>query len=510
MAALLSSNSTYLLAGSSHSLAAPGILLNARSLSAPLHPRLHQPASSFASSSSSTSGSPSDTLPEPPSRKIRFAPLPDPRRDDFPSVFYDSDSDRPPVVRNQSPAVDPCSPPSPHSVPGSDLAPDSSPIKSKSRTWGRKLLRPLLNPLLPSAPSCPNGAHSGLCRVSSRDSVRGGTDTEDACKAGVPLSRRMSTSGVAFSKEAERSQTYRDGAPLTSVVSEGFSSKGRKDGLRMLNGRVYGRRPSSADPTQKQDNHEPEFVEWGYGGMGSVTSNPAPRSSPTAGPNWAKLQSNGKILGDNADDGDDGSGMGWVKRRREQREREKKEREEREKTQQDAPVPEIAVHPPESKDKSRESAGAEADRDPKHSDVAEHHVLRAVSIPAHHHHPRHHFHHKPGESSGTVTPTSALSLSRTNSASSVPLFRTASYGSQGETLSPMPEKKEETEMSSGSSVTSSASATSASSVDGDGEEDDEDDEDNTERESDDDSSDDAEGRLTSRGAGVEKISRHKE
>lgn len=90
---------------------------------------------------------------------------------------------------------------------------------------------------------------------------------------------------------------------------------------------------------------ESEFVEWGYGGAGSVRNS-------GAGGKWSKLQSGDKIVvggydatergrqgsrkseGDSpskpAQDDDDGSGMAWLKKRRETREKEKKEQEERE------------------------------------------------------------------------------------------------------------------------------------------------------------------------------------
>ena len=81
---------------------------------------------------------------------------------------------------------------------------------------------------------------------------------------------------------------------------------------------------------------ESEFVEWGYGGMGSVKSvassgvdnkwsrvagNSAFGSAP--GANGEKGWGNRGRAGRPADDDDDGSGMAWVKRRREQREKEK-------------------------------------------------------------------------------------------------------------------------------------------------------------------------------------------
>jgi hypothetical protein len=72
----------------------------------------------------------------------------------------------------------------------------------------------------------------------------------------------------------------------------------------MLNGRVYGsRRASEAAERQKeyQAKLEPDFVEWGNGKQGGLGSN-APTTSRG-------------FLGDD----DDGSGMEWVKRRREER-----------------------------------------------------------------------------------------------------------------------------------------------------------------------------------------------
>jgi hypothetical protein len=97
----------------------------------------------------------------------------------------------------------------------------------------------------------------------------------------------------------------------------------------MLNGRVYGaRKHHRANFFDNISDKEPDFVEWGYGGMGSVR----------AGGMWAKVQSDRKFFdghGDErgrraasnsvADDEDDGSGMGWVKKRREERERKKRE-----------------------------------------------------------------------------------------------------------------------------------------------------------------------------------------
>ncbi|KAF8515887.1 hypothetical protein JB92DRAFT_2912979 [Gautieria morchelliformis] len=498
MTALVSSHSTFLLDPATNPAHNPGILLNARH---PTQPR--QPSSSTASSSSSSnSRAPSSNEGDGPSRKIRFAPLPAPRRLDLPSVFYESDSESPlnhPPTSHSPSDSNSQQPPSPRPPSLSLLNTDDSAARPKSRTWGQKLLRPLLQPLLPSS-TTGDESYSALFRISSRDSTRTNPDLSDDCP--VPLARRMSTGSRAPSstKEADRPNVYTDGAPLMPVMSDGFSSKGRKEGQRMLNGRVYGRR-ASASQSGKQAAYEPEFVEWGYGGMGSVASSQVRSRS---GPDWAKLQSNGKVLGGNTDvdeEGDDGSGMGWVKRRRAQREQEEKAREARAEPGPDQSLPDIAVHPPEPTD--HKDASRPLHRQGSNQSNEEHHIYRAVSVPAsHHHHIRHHSHHKPADGSETATPTSSPPLSRGNSPNSVPLVRAASTSPHGELLPATAERLEDAEASSSSSSRSSAS------ID---DEDEEEEEDDTERESsDDEDEDDAEGRITSRCAGVEKISRHKE
>jgi hypothetical protein len=92
----------------------------------------------------------------------------------------------------------------------------------------------------------------------------------------------------------------------------------------MLNGRVYGRRrpynKASTDPFANVRETEPEFVEWGYGGMGSNKSN----TNSSMGSAWKAVQnrSNASAFGN---DEDDASGMAWVKKRRAARERAKLE-----------------------------------------------------------------------------------------------------------------------------------------------------------------------------------------
>lgn len=107
--------------------------------------------------------------------------------------------------------------------------------------------------------------------------------------------------------------------------------------MRMLNGRVYGRkRPysqASTDPFANVRNTEPEFVEWGYGGMGSNKSN----TNSSMGSAWKVVQ-NGSNSSAFGNDEDDSSGMAWVKKRRAERERAKLEAESKEREHQDADV----------------------------------------------------------------------------------------------------------------------------------------------------------------------------
>jgi hypothetical protein len=73
---------------------------------------------------------------------------------------------------------------------------------------------------------------------------------------------------------------------------------------------------------------EPEFVEWGYGGMGSVKA-----GKQNGNTQWSRVQSDKAMMamgGTGVDDNlDDGGGMEWVRRRKEKKEREKREEEER-------------------------------------------------------------------------------------------------------------------------------------------------------------------------------------
>ena len=115
-----------------------------------------------------------------------------------------------------------------------------------------------------------------------------------------------------------------------------------KPGMRMLNGRVYGRkRPysqASIDPFSTARNTEPEFVEWGYGGMGSNKSN----TNSSMGSAWKVVQ-NGTNASSFGNDEDDSSGMAWVKKRKAERERAKLEAEKQEHGDAATEIPEPII-----------------------------------------------------------------------------------------------------------------------------------------------------------------------
>lgn len=105
----------------------------------------------------------------------------------------------------------------------------------------------------------------------------------------------------------------------------------KKNGMRMLNGRVYGSKHNSNPFDNARD--EPKFVEWGYGGMGSVVATGTPAllshshhekdavGGSRGGAARASLERKDTV------DDDDGSGMSWLRKRREERERLAREKE---------------------------------------------------------------------------------------------------------------------------------------------------------------------------------------
>ncbi|KAG1766933.1 hypothetical protein EDD22DRAFT_331530 [Suillus occidentalis] len=110
------------------------------------------------------------------------------------------------------------------------------------------------------------------------------------------------------------------------------------NGIHMLNGRAYGSKRRPLTNLFANAHEEPEFVEWGYGGMGSISCSSDSKYSVLA-KGAPALLSHGHaqkaVVGGAARegkdgvsvselagcDGDDGSGMEWVRKRRQERER---------------------------------------------------------------------------------------------------------------------------------------------------------------------------------------------
>ena len=291
-----------------------GILLNPYDitpLSTPRRSPVDLPAplprnnSNYSSNSNSSDGSTSNS----PPRKIRFAPLPDPRRAALLSEHTTEPQDAAPAAPALSSAtaseIIALTPVTsiggdstvtgddsePRSESPSDLRPN--PKKKKSKKWGKRLFGPLLK-----------GGAKLDCPAPLGDSSHSGTHD-----VGLPLGRRKSTGST---EPSGRPRAPFVGSPLTLTRSAegegGVTAPVRQQ--RMLNGRVYGARQTLPTTTAQ----EPVFVEWGFGGTGAVTS---------GGSQYARLQSSNKLsLGTEATTAgeDDGSGMAWVAKRRAARE----------------------------------------------------------------------------------------------------------------------------------------------------------------------------------------------
>ncbi|KAH9977308.1 hypothetical protein BGW80DRAFT_1456610 [Lactifluus volemus] len=141
-------------------------------------------------------------------------------------------------------------------------------------------------------------------RSASRDSSSSRDDPSPS--RGTPLGRWTSAD------TASRSNATKP-VPLSRVQSAGAVRP--PNTKRLLNGRVYGARKHPRNQSTNvfaNASDEPEFVEWGHGGWKLLIGHTEERGRPGA-PQPTTVND------------DDGSGMGWVKRRREERERKKRE-----------------------------------------------------------------------------------------------------------------------------------------------------------------------------------------
>ncbi|KZT70184.1 hypothetical protein DAEQUDRAFT_227269 [Daedalea quercina L-15889] len=614
--------------------------------------------SDYSSSSSAAASSRPGRLPHdahepeprsgsaPNSRRIRFAPLPDPRRNifvadgenpDLPSVFLDDADDQQqtqissassgkpfilslkdqdaksksgpsgsllfspdnltatgstPTLAStatitQQSAVFPTSAPSelggewnvlPRSprLSSLDFPDDISQRPHSGGKWSKKLLKPLLGPL---ASSSGKGRSTDDLRTSgsttslnsmiplSRQSTAG--STADSCYSVISSPKPLDKKSKKKREKGAECELVREfGTPLNRWSSEGepLNKKGRamsdarfagaeaakaKDsnrprsrsanGTRLLNGRVYGaKRNNNANLFASARSVEPEFVEWGFGGMGSVQANGVGASV------WAKVQSRGGVSvgaheepagtsrpSSAGDDEDDGSGMAWVKKRRMRKEQEQKKDENVDKKtgaagQELSPASELYASvsdpdPPAGKEApvvdqelsaSPTQINAALPED-KATPSKEHH-LEAVKLP-----PVHQHHHR-GHSHGTLERLSSAVKVETERRDSADTLRDMCAPSVQELqkssvdVTGQPEETRSRVDSVSSQVSAhSSSSSSSGNDDADAEEADEEDLESPrsgEEEEDEDVDEELEerARLTAVGAGVEKISRHKE
>ncbi|KAH9857583.1 hypothetical protein C2E23DRAFT_281542 [Lenzites betulinus] len=246
---------------------------------------------------------------------------------------------------------------------------------------------------------------------------------------GVPLGRTQSLTSLS-SKDEKKGAAARPAV----VVTNG----GRKQ-QRMLNGRVYGAK-RNANPFANVRSEEPEFVEWGYGGMGSV------KASAGQSAIWQRVQKGSVAIGGGdgesaawgggtrtSADEDDGSGMAWLKKRKEQREKARAEAEkaaaeaaaaaehsEGHDEQGDADASTTTTTPADADaDAAQQTAALTSSPTPSapdalHAPPHEEHITQTVNIPATHHRHHHshshshsHSHHHHGHHSNSLS----LSLS---------------------------------------------------------------------------------------------------
>ena len=170
-----------------------------------------------------------------------------------------------------------------------------------------------------------------LFRANSRESTRSATSVNKwPSLGGSSISLPSSSSPLSRTQGSlsHKSQSTSRFPPFSGSSDSKTKPKpkptplgrNKHKGAVMLNGRVYG---SKNNPFANIPDQEPEFVEWGYGGMGSVKG----AKSAGVSSKWDRLHGDEDSRRDDGD-WDDGGGMAWLRKRREERERKAREQEE--------------------------------------------------------------------------------------------------------------------------------------------------------------------------------------
>ncbi|GJE87967.1 hypothetical protein PsYK624_040500 [Phanerochaete sordida] len=328
--------------------------------------------------------------------------------------------------------------------------------------------------------------------------------------------------GRVKSREAEEAKRPRSGSTNQAY--------GPRKQLKMLNGRVYGAKRQSnlakKDLFANARSDDNEFVEWGYGGMGSVKT----AASVGADNKWARVQGNSALGVGNTEAGwsktrrptvdeeDDGSGMAWLKKRKEQREREKQEAEARaakeaaEKENHDTQQPDSEVSDPDPPVVAKEVEAVEEAKEVVAVKEEAGHVTTAIALPAHHR-PTHHHSRSMERVPSAASHVLKATPERRDSQDTARAVSPPAVVDAEEVVGEMEVDADTERVGSVRGRRESASSTSGTSSFGSDDEDadvEDSPKDSYGEDDDEDSEDDEVSRRTCLGAGVEKISRHKE
>lgn len=179
-----------------------------------------------------------------------------------------------------------------------------------------------------SSPFRTAGEHERKRTFFPGSSTSGASGQTSASGAALGL---LGIGGDKKGKQTQRASNTPDFSSLSASLGRQADTEFAPEGLvatsprpvKMLNGRVYGKNRQSQGSISKPV--EPEFVEWGGmmgskgGGLGSVAN---VNATTTTTESSGSVGSVGRASGN--DEEDDGSGISWVKKRREARERERR------------------------------------------------------------------------------------------------------------------------------------------------------------------------------------------
>ncbi|KAG1870200.1 hypothetical protein DFJ58DRAFT_765118 [Suillus subalutaceus] len=291
----------------------------------------HMPPSSTSRASNSSCSHTHSATGSVPMRRIRFAPLPEPTAQDDNSKkndIMDTHSRTHPPLSSNTVNVQRSAP--------SDPKPKPS-LSRQFNLFKRSSIDPTPHHPQPYDFGAPL---SQSASIPSNDSQPRYLSTAPSSSSSQT---RSSTNSLASGGDHHAMpQNHFPSTSPSHPTSPPTHPKVPTTGRHMLNGRVYRSKRQPLTNLSANVHDEPEFVEWGYGGMGSVNCSGDSKYSVLAKGTPALL-SHGHVqkvvVGGGHDDaarqrkdgvgasdpaggdGDDWSGMAWVRKRRQERER---------------------------------------------------------------------------------------------------------------------------------------------------------------------------------------------